>query len=180
MISDLNKGITDIEYNHLNLPTKITVTGTDAGTIDYVYDATGSKLQKTVSTGTITDYAGNYIYENGSLQFFNTSEGYVEPVFASGSAAISSFNYTYQYKDHLGNIRLSYTETTPTTEVDENYETNMGGWLINNPSNTTTSLENGTLKTTIIDRYHIIDRYIDTTPGEHRYGKAHIGCEGRG
>ncbi|WP_340203029.1 hypothetical protein [Ascidiimonas sp. W6] len=39
----------------------------------------------------IGKYAGNYIYENGTLQFFNTAEGYVEP---NGS----SFDYVYQYK----------------------------------------------------------------------------------
>ncbi|MEW7291562.1 RHS repeat-associated core domain-containing protein [Aquimarina sp. 2304DJ70-9] len=37
-------------------------------------------------------------------------EGYIEPVIASGSTAISSFNYVYQYADHLGNIRLSYSD----------------------------------------------------------------------
>jgi len=69
----------------------------------YVYDATGTKLRKTVN-GVTTDYAGNFIYENNVLQFFNQPEGYVEP---SGSGG---FNYVYQYKDHLGNIRLSYTD----------------------------------------------------------------------
>ena len=51
---DLNKDIGSnsmdgIEYNHLNLPWKITVksaTG-DKGTITYVYDATGNKITKT-------------------------------------------------------------------------------------------------------------------------------------
>jgi len=56
----------------------------------------------------IKDYAGNYIYEKigigaDVLKLFNQSEGYIEP---NGSA----FNYVYQYKDHLGNIRLSYSD----------------------------------------------------------------------
>lgn len=44
---------------------------------------------------------------------------------ASGSTAISSFEYVYQYKDHLGNIRLSYTDVngdgviTASTEIIE-------------------------------------------------------------
>ncbi len=99
MTKDLNKGITNINYNHLNLPTQVTIIGQN---ISYVYDAVGAKLRKTVS-GTTTDYAGNYVYENGDLQYFNTSEGYVTP---DGS----SFKYIYQYKDHLGNIRLSYND----------------------------------------------------------------------
>ena len=111
MTKDENKDITSIEYNHLNLPTKVSI-GTK-GFIKYFYDASGAKQQKVVTEGssvTTTDYAGNYVYENNTLQFFNHAEGYVEPVIASGSSAISSFNYIYQYKDHLGNIRLSYTD----------------------------------------------------------------------
>ncbi|WP_243416387.1 RHS repeat domain-containing protein [Flavobacterium sp. HTF] len=42
-------------------------------------------------------------------KFFPTTEGYVEAV--SGS----SYKYIYQYKDHLGNIRLSYKNTGTTT-----------------------------------------------------------------
>jgi len=106
MLKDLNKAMTsNILYNHLNLPTKVTMA---AGNISYIYDATGVKLRKIVSTGPTTDYAGNYVYENGALQFFNTAEGYVEPVNASDYKL--GFNYVYQYKDHLGNIRLSYSD----------------------------------------------------------------------
>ncbi len=99
MLTDANKGITDIDYNHLNLPIQVTINGQN---ISYVYDALGVKLRKTVGT-TNTDYAGNYVYENNNLQFFNHPEWYVTP---SGS----SFNYIYQYKDHLGNVRLSYSD----------------------------------------------------------------------
>ncbi|MCX2682161.1 hypothetical protein OOZ15_19625 [Galbibacter sp. EGI 63066] len=103
MTSDANKGIpaNGIAYNHLNLPTSITIGG---GNISYIYDATGVKLKKTVSTGKVTEYAGNYIYENDQLQFFSHAEGYVTP---SGSGG---YDYVYQYKDHLGNVRLSYMD----------------------------------------------------------------------
>ncbi|GAA3655903.1 DUF6443 domain-containing protein [Flavivirga jejuensis] len=106
MIMDLNKGITNITYNHLNLPTLVDINdgGSNIGTISYLYDATGVKLEKTVSTGVTTEYAGNHVYEDGSLKFFNHPEGYVEP---NGS----SFDYIYQYRDHLGNIRLSYNDS---------------------------------------------------------------------
>ena len=114
MKTDANKNITNIQYNFLNLPTQVTINGQH---IMYTYDATGTKLRKTVN-GVTTDYATNFIYENNVLQFFNQPEGYVEP---SGS----NFNYVYQYKDHLGNIRLSYSDKnndgviTASTEIKE-------------------------------------------------------------
>jgi RHS repeat-associated protein len=103
MIYDLNKSMSSyMTYNHLNLPTYIPISG---GAIQYIYDATGVKLKKIVSTGTNTEYAGNFIYENGNLQFFSHPEGYVD---ADLSYKYPTFDYVYQYKDHLGNIRLSY------------------------------------------------------------------------
>ncbi|SED96141.1 hypothetical protein SAMN04487765_0932 [Tenacibaculum sp. MAR_2010_89] len=114
MKTDANKGITNITYNHLNLPTRVTI---GEQHIDYTYDASGSKLRKTVS-GITTDYAGNHIYKNGALEFFNHPEGYVKN-------DNGTFNYVYQYKDHLGNVRLSYTDNnndgiiTASTEIIE-------------------------------------------------------------
>jgi len=99
MIKDANKGITSILYNHLNLPTVVTINGQN---INYTYDATGTKLRKVVS-GVTTNYAGNYVYENNTLQFYNTAEGYVKNT-------NGIFSYVYQYKDHLGNVRLSYSD----------------------------------------------------------------------
>ncbi|MDC8006367.1 DUF6443 domain-containing protein [Aureisphaera galaxeae] len=127
MIEDKNKDISSIMYNHLNLPTRITVDG--QGDIRYAYDATGIKQAKSVTEGSntvTTKYAGNFIYEqNGtgeSLKFFNHPEGYIEPIVTSSAVEMS---YVYQYKDHLGNIRLSYTDSDgngvidPTTEIVE-------------------------------------------------------------
>ena len=118
MTKDDNKGITLMTYNHLNLPTKITFGTT--GTIDYIYNAAGVKLEKKVTDNgiiTLTNYLGGYQYKNSVLQFFPTAEGYVEP---NGS----SFKYVFQYKDHLGNVRLSYSDadkngTIATTEIVE-------------------------------------------------------------
>ncbi|MEO9511664.1 MAG: RHS repeat-associated core domain-containing protein [Flavobacteriaceae bacterium] len=95
----------------------------------YIYDATVIKLKKVNSTGTITEYAGNYMYEgtgtSTDLQFFNHPEGYIAPVISTGGE-ISSFNYVYQYKDHLGNVRLTYADDpsnpgTPTIIEESNY-----------------------------------------------------------
>ncbi|MCL6275433.1 DUF6443 domain-containing protein [Muricauda sp. 2012CJ35-5] len=110
MTKDDNKGVTNITYNYLNLPTLVEVNNSDhTGTISYIYDATGTKLKKTLSAGTIgttvTEYAGNYVYQNTQLQFKNHAEGYSRPNTAG------DFEYIYQYKDHLGNVRLSYMDS---------------------------------------------------------------------
>ena len=112
MTKDDNKGIAAISYNHLNLPTQVTIANTEHnGNISYIYDATGVKLKKIVSTtGATTTYAGNYVYENGSLKFFNHPEGYVDTE--------SGYSYVYQYKDHLGNVRLSYSDSDKNGSVD--------------------------------------------------------------
>ncbi|MEP5339990.1 MAG: RHS repeat-associated core domain-containing protein, partial [Algibacter sp.] len=125
MLRDSNKGInSDIQYNHLNLPTQVALA---SGTISYIYDATGVKLQKKViETGkpdAYTYYAGNYIYQDSALKFFNHPEGYLEP--KNESDLSQGFNYVYQYKDHLGNVRLSYMDSdgdgsiTASTEILE-------------------------------------------------------------
>jgi RHS repeat-associated protein len=114
MIKDDNKGITGINYNHLNLPTKITINGRE---INYIYNALGQKLQKTAPEGTataiimsVTDYlSGGFQYKNDVLLFFPTAEGYV-------NNTDGVFNYVYNYTDHLGNIRVSYG-LDPTTNV---------------------------------------------------------------
>ena len=108
----LNKDIGDatvegIEYNHLNLPYKITVKG--KGTITYIYDATGNKLEKiTDETSptkkqTYTAYSGSYIYENNVLQFFAQEEGRIRK---KGN----DFVFDYFIKDHLGNVRIVLTD----------------------------------------------------------------------
>ncbi len=126
MTMDLNKDIQadGIAYNHLNLPVEVKFDNNNSKKITYIYDATGTKLQKTVTepgpSSMTTDYAGNYIYEGSTLQFFNHAEGYVEP---NGSGG---YDHIYQYKDHLGNIRLSYKDVsaTPTPSLEIQAEKN--------------------------------------------------------
>src|SRR5690606_28507515 len=102
LIEDKNKGITAITYNHLNLPKKIEFGSTDG--ITYLYNANGQKIKKTVvnspSVSTV-NYQGAFHYENDSLRFIATAEGYV-------NFTTEGYNYVYNYTDHLGNIRLSY------------------------------------------------------------------------
>lgn len=127
MNKDRNKGVASITYNHLNLPVEI-VFDQLPRRISYIYSADGTKLSKSViDEGNITtEYSGNFIYNNAEtgimkLQAFFQPEGYIEPVanstesvkgFDAGTGTItySSYNYIFQYKDHLGNVRLSYSD----------------------------------------------------------------------
>jgi RHS repeat-associated protein len=115
MVSDANKGITGIEYNHLNMPTEIKFNNSDTQKINYTYTADGIKLRKVTvdeSNTTTTDYADNFVYENNTLKQFYHEEGYVEP---DGSG---SFDYVYQYSDIWGNTRLTYADDNDDGSVD--------------------------------------------------------------
>ncbi|HUH51221.1 MAG TPA: hypothetical protein VLZ11_03915 [Flavobacterium sp.] len=129
MIQDLNKGIpaNGISYNHLNLPKQILFSGTPARKINYLYNALGQKVQKKVTDGTAiitTNYISGFHYENNALKFFATAEGYVNVIIMYlGTQKFTNFNYVYNYTDHLGNIRLSYTNNSVNgiTILEENH-----------------------------------------------------------
>jgi RHS repeat-associated protein len=113
LTSDLNKSIPAISYNYLNLPQTITITG--KGSITYLYDAAGNKLQKVVTDSTVspfktttTDYLNALVFQNDTLQLISHEEGRVRTVFKTGEP----MNYVFDYfeKDHLGNVRLVLTE----------------------------------------------------------------------
>ncbi len=113
MISDANKDITGISYNHLNLPTHIYFGS--GNKIRYIYNAAGVKLRKDVlenNTHTITDYLAGHQYRDGKLGFFTHAEGYVNVHYCSNctleAQQAPKFNYVFQYRDHLGNIRMNY------------------------------------------------------------------------
>ena len=94
-----DKGISNIVYNLLDLPSTVTHTN---GTIQYLYRADGSKLKKVYQNKT-TDYVDGFQYEDGVLKFVPTSEGYFN---------FENNTYIYHYTDHLGNVRLSYFKNT--------------------------------------------------------------------
>jgi len=128
---DKNKGITEITYNHLNLPEKIVFGNAgqmaNSNKINYIYTANGTKLEKevtqlngnTTQTST-TQYAAGMIYKDGDLEFFAQPEGYVQFYYGPGGKA--SYSYVYQYKDHLGNIRLSYSDSDGNGSIDTSTE----------------------------------------------------------
>lgn len=117
--SDTHKGISNIEYNFLNLPQAIEIANPHAkGRIKYLYSAVGKKLQVIHETDPVTqstpvaaatdyitgntgnkttDYIGNMIYENGALKRILIDGGYYD---------MEDGKYYFYVNDHLGNNRL--------------------------------------------------------------------------
>ncbi len=99
LTKDLNKGISEISYNLLNLPTKILISNAEgSATNTYVYSASGVKLSVVKNWGNgsqKTDYVGSLIYENGTLKRTLIEGGYIE-----------NDVYHFFLTDHLGNNRV--------------------------------------------------------------------------
>lgn len=129
LTKDLNKSITVITYNYLNLPETISITG--KGTISYLYDAAGRKLQKTVTDQTSnpsrtirTTYIGSAVFEStgtaDTVRFLGMEAGRIRYIPATGKYAFDYFE-----KDHLGNTRIvvsdeqNYSIYAATMEVPE-------------------------------------------------------------
>ncbi|MCS3201772.1 RHS repeat domain-containing protein [Candidatus Bacteroides intestinigallinarum] len=113
MTKDLNKNITDIQYNCLNSPCKVTFK--DGSTITYTYALNGAKLRtvhKTGNTTSTTDYCGNVIYENGVQKLLLTDAGHV---------TLSDKKYHYYLQDHQGNNRVVVDQAGQKEEVNHYY-----------------------------------------------------------
>ncbi|PIF45340.1 RHS repeat-associated protein [Chryseobacterium sp. 52] len=132
MIDHLDKGVLQIDSNVLNLPDYIkfdkglpTRAGTINENVSYTYRADGTKVKKiynytppadplgttTSLLSKITEYLDGFQYEtvgskkgsgNLTLKFVPTAEGYYN---------FENNKYIYNYTDHLGNVRLSYSKS---------------------------------------------------------------------
>ncbi|MGN6293479.1 MAG: DUF6443 domain-containing protein [Chitinophagaceae bacterium] len=171
-----------IVYNHLNLPSQITVrndAGTaDKGTISYVYDAGGSKLKKITVEGSVsltynstayttditttTTYLSGAVFESKQyanatvnsglgytdrLQFFGQEEGRIRAVNDPANPnTLTSLEYDYMIKDHLGNVRMVLTEQikkdeypaatmeTAQAATENTFYSNLDATRVNRPS----------------------------------------------
>ena len=134
LTNDNNKAISSIAYNYLNLPQTVKITS--KGTINYTYDAAGTKLYKTTVDSTIspvkttiTTYIGGFVYQATSpptggpvaadtLQFIAHEEGrtrWAYHMYTNGYSAYS-FEYDFFEKDHLGNTRVVLTQEKDTAK----------------------------------------------------------------
>lgn len=113
LTKDLNKKITDIQYNCLNLPCRIEFE--DGNITSYLYAADGTKLRTTHIIGndtTVTDYCDNVIYENGIAKTLSAETGYV---------SLTDGKYHYYLKDHQGNNRVVVDENGKVEERNDYY-----------------------------------------------------------
>ena len=144
LTKDLTKGISEIQYNFLNLPSKVIFENGDS--ITYVYAADGRKLQTVRSIGgqvTTTDYCGNVIYENGVQKLLLTEEGYV---------TLADKKYHYYLKDHQGNNRVVVSQTGAVEETNHYYP--FGGLFASTSS---------------VQPYKYNGKELDTTKGLNLY-----------
>ena len=115
LVKDLNKGISNIEYDVLgNLKC---ITFNNGFKTKYVYDAAGNKLRTThesVVTNT-TDYIGNFIFEDGKLSKYLFDGGYC--------SFDNNQNPTFHYyeKDHLASVRMVVNENGTIEQVSHYY-----------------------------------------------------------
>jgi RHS repeat-associated protein len=136
MTKDLNKGITNVTYNQLNLPEQVTINNPLAeATNEYTYTATGAKLKVVhrwtssmtsipiggsifrpllITNTSTTDYVGNKLYENGVLSKILTENGYY-----------SNGNYYFYVRDHLGNNRIVADQNSTIVQSTEYYPFGM-------------------------------------------------------
>ena len=119
LTQDRNKGISSITYDPLlQLPLVVQL---DSGTIRYTYDAAGHRLSQRTEDqrGTLlrqTDYLGAFEYRNGELSLVHHSEGRVS--FAQGAGG----NYHFDLTDHLGNVRVTFSDQAVTTTATASME----------------------------------------------------------
>ena len=133
LTSDGNRGITGIEYNVLNLPTKITFTNGSA--IRYGYSYSGEKLWTKYSfsseplfeplsspatglssTGNESEryYSGNKIYNDGTLEMILIDGGYIRK-------ENTGYAYHHYIKDHLGSNRMVVKVNSGVQQVQHYY-----------------------------------------------------------
>ncbi|NMR36128.1 RHS repeat-associated core domain-containing protein, partial [Chryseobacterium aquaticum] len=141
MISMPDKQINQIGYNFLNLPNALNIENTKKK-LFHLYRADGSKLKKIFNYlkddgntfTTITEYLDGFQYlttmgtapnEFDPMEYAYEQEAFIEKILQEEPIAALQFfptaegfydyennQYIYQYKDHLGNVRVSYKKGT--------------------------------------------------------------------
>ncbi|RKS97292.1 DUF6443 domain-containing protein [Chryseobacterium defluvii] len=136
MINMLDKQINQIGYNFLNLPNAFGINN-NTNKLLYLYRADGTKLRKLTHItkpdgvfGIFTEYLDGFHYlttqgspdnQDNPIDFAYEQEAFIDKVLqikpdpelqfvptAEGFYDFTINKYIYQYKDHLGNVRVSF------------------------------------------------------------------------
>lgn len=150
LISDTGKGITNISYNHLNLPAIISFSG--GKSIKFWYDANGKKLKKQVFSFSLSEryyqhYTDGIEYrQNGTglpvLEAIYHDEGRVIP----SETHPTGWQYEFTLRDHLGNSRVMFSDINSDGILTQNeilqeqhyypFGSSIDGpWEVTNPDN---------------------------------------------
>jgi RHS repeat-associated protein len=129
-VTDENKDIDNIVYNHLGKPVEI-VYGTGKK-VTYMYDARGVKLNMTTyqsaTPQSSIDYVQGFVYEDNKLSFYAIPEG---RVVMDGQIPETQYAIT----DNQGNTRLIFTSRAPTvSETKVTFEATSNSEVLNYPS----------------------------------------------
>lgn len=147
LTADMNKGISLIQYGYYNNLPQVIQLGSALNRIEYTYSADGVKLtRKVYSNNTLQktyDYIGGAIFENNVIVKIETTQGRLA---YNGSTYVNE----YDIRDHLGNVRVSFTKdvTTGTAKIiqEDHYYAfggKMGGTYSLIPSSQNRMLYNG-------------------------------------
>jgi RHS repeat-associated protein len=153
-------GTKTISYNILNLPQTLTQGGNIITT--YTYDAAGRKLRSVSASDGTWDYIGGVVYHNNAIAFIQTDEGKAIP---NGS----TYQYTYDLKDQLGNVRATFNENAngqaQVVQEDEYYSFGLRSPKYDN-SNGNRYLYNGKeLQIDLANQYDYGARFYDPVIG---------------
>ncbi|MCX2491834.1 ParB N-terminal domain-containing protein [Pedobacter sp. PF22-3] len=101
------RGITNIDYNYLNLP--VSIAGPN---VNYTYNAAGEKLQKQAGS-TLRNYIDGIEYkpDGTTIDIIHTEEGIARN-------SNGTYSYEYNLSDHLGNVRATFYKN-PNTNLLE-------------------------------------------------------------
>jgi RHS repeat-associated protein len=113
LIGDTGKGITQIDYNLLNLPVK--VTGQGGGILEFEYTFGGEKIRK--NNELEREYVGGLEYKNNVLELIHFPNGRIDK---TGTAD----TFQYYLTDHLGNIVVLFQDTDGDGVIALEEETN--------------------------------------------------------
>ncbi len=79
---------------------------TNGNWINFYYDGTGVLLKRKLSNGVTWGYIDEVVTKNGNLYQINQDEGRV-----TYDTPTDKWVYEYEYRDHLGNLRLSFRDS---------------------------------------------------------------------